>query len=214
MEGKTWGGFYKGRTGDSWSDFLRVAGANATFIEYITGLRSRKVMELGCGPAQVSVFLSYLGFEVTAFDKDEAVLQYARGNNERFLGHVKFLSGDAFHLPFHDDEFDVVFNQGFFEHFSDENIRAIIGESLRVAPNLIFSVPNANYPRQDFGDERLMTKRQWEEILSPFNLVLSLEEGKQTTWETPAQRVVGMFNSFVLKRDIRKPRVYVAAIKR
>ena len=93
------------------------------------------------------------------------------GQNSAYLnGKVIFQIADAHNLPFNNDSFDLCFSQGFFEHFDDEDIIKLIQEQLRVAKVIIFSVPTFWYPIQDFGDERLMKKEEWLEILSQFNI--------------------------------------------
>jgi SAM-dependent methyltransferase len=209
-----WGEFYDDRTRDTWARFIGGVAHNASIIEHVVSLNPRRLLEVGCGPASLSIFLSYLGYAVTGLDRDEKVLATAAERNRVFRGRVTLLAGDAFNLPFEDDAFDVVYNQGFFEHFSDEDIRRLVGECLRVARALVFKVPNANYPRQDFGDERLLTREQWERILSPFELAASFCEGREASWESPFRRLREMLASLVLRKDIRKPRHYVAVVRR
>ena len=52
------------------------------------------------------------------------------------------------------------------EHFDDAAIAALLNEQLRVADSVVFSVPSDHYPRQDVGNERLMSPAAWEQILT------------------------------------------------
>ncbi len=56
-------------------------------------------------------------------------------------------------------------SQGFFEHFQDDEIVALLRQQLRVANHVVFSVPNRAYGRKDRGDERLMTRDEWDAVL-------------------------------------------------
>jgi hypothetical protein len=78
----------------------------------------------------------------------------------------------------------------------------LLNEQLRVAPIVIFSVPNKFYGRRDKGDERLLSKKQWEKILDSFNVTKS-----ENYYVWP---------SFVFKRRIfwLKPTMYLAKLKR
>jgi SAM-dependent methyltransferase len=125
---------------------------------------------VGSGSGALSIFLSHLGYKIISIDDDKGVLNIARQNNAYLNGKVTFQKADAYRLPFKDNSFDLCFSQGFFEHFDDEDIRKLVREQLRVAKVIIFSVPTFWYPRQDFGDERLMEKEDWQEILSQFNI--------------------------------------------
>jgi ubiquinone/menaquinone biosynthesis C-methylase UbiE len=101
---------------------------------------------------------------------------------------VTFKKADAFNLPFDDDSFDVCFSQGFFEHFADDDIRKLLWEQLRVSRKVLFSVPSFWYPRQDFGDERLMKKEDWLRILSEFKVEkASYYSGRKGSEENPSQ---------------------------
>src|SRR4051812_31004212 len=134
------------------------------------------VLEVGVGTGSMSTFLSWLGREVTALDNDPDVLARAEQNNHEFGGrHIDYVIGDAFALPFAPDSFDLAFHQGLLEHFSDAEIEAVLEEQLRVAPVVVFSVPNRAYGCQDHGDERLMDRGAWERILSRFKVAASYD---------------------------------------
>jgi hypothetical protein len=87
-------------------------------------------------------------------------------------GRAKFVYCDAFKLSekFMKNEFDVVYSQGFFEHFSDKKINTLIKEQLIIGKTVIFSVPSNFYPKKDFGNERLLSINEWKEILKDFKV--------------------------------------------
>ena len=166
-----------------WSEYYRQETDVDLYIRNLYGQREflmtliksggKKMLEVGAGTGTMSIFLSHLGKEVTTLDNDPHVLELAKTNQEKFGGRNQLVEGDAFKLPFPDRSFDLVFHQGLLEHFSDDQIHQLLAEHLRVAPTVIFSVPNPNYPRKDFGDERLMSKRRWEELLQPYKIEMS-----------------------------------------
>jgi len=143
------------------------------FLFEINNSGAKKLLEVGTGSGAMSIFLSWLGLDVTGVDIDPKVVDKATTENQQFNGHAHFAVADTFRLPYPDQSFDLIFHQGLFEHFSDTEIHQMLTEQLRVAKRVIFSVPNAWYPTKDFGNERLMTKTQWEHILSPFKLITS-----------------------------------------
>ena len=156
----------------SLSDFLGNLFGQREFLEEIVKLKPTKLLEVGAGSGGLSIFLSQMGFEVTASDRDEAILKIIRENNERFGGRLmRVVLADSFKLPFAGGEFDLVFHQGLLEHFSDLGVKQLIEEQLRVAPQVLFSVPNQNYPRRDLGDERLLNGASWRRILRDFVVV-------------------------------------------
>ncbi len=145
---------------------------NAIFTEKVD-----KLLETGVGGGSMSIFLSYFGLKITAIDNDDEVIKVAKQNNEILKGRIEVIKADAFKLPFPDNSFDLVFHQGFFEHFSDDEISKLLTEQLRVSPSVVFSVPSKYYLSKSLG-ERLMSKEQWESILKNFNVVESNYYGR------------------------------------
>ena len=148
----------------------------------------QNILEVGTGTGNLSIFLSHLGYNVVSVDNDDGVLEIAQHNNANFKGGVTFNKADAFNLPFDDNSFDLCFSQGFVEHFADGDIRKLLREELRVSRKVVFSVPSFWYPRQDFGDERLMKKEDWLRILSEFKLEKASYYGiRKSSEEKPSQ---------------------------
>ena len=56
----------------------------------------------------------------------DALLARARQNGVRVHGRARFVRANAFFLPYPDAMYDVAFSQGFFEHFEDEAIEALL----------------------------------------------------------------------------------------
>lgn len=149
------------------------------FIQKIVSLNPKKILEVGGGSATMSIFLSYLGIDVTAIDIDKKLLKKQEKITKRYNAKINIQYADAFKLPYKKNEFDLVFHQGLLEHFSDKDIYRLLDENLRVAPVVVFSVPNNFYPKKDFGDEHLMSKTYWEKILRDYNLVYSVNYSKK-----------------------------------
>ncbi len=153
--------------------FIENVHVHKEFLARMCEWSHSRVLEVGCGSGTLSVFMSHMGSDVTAVDRDPEILSRAIEASRRLAGNVKFEQADAFRLPFEDKEFDIAFSQGVLEHFSDEDIIKILKEQLRVSKTVFFSVPNRAYNHRDLGNERLMTKQNWEKILSGFNIKIS-----------------------------------------
>ena len=198
---------------DSWDAYYHAADASLPhflgelnthqrFILEVTRRKPQTALEVGCGPARISSFLSWLGLTVTAVDRDAGVLARAAAIASELRAQVRFIQADAFRLPFPDSSFDVSFHQGFLEHFADDQVEKLITEQLRVAHSVVFSVPNSNYPDREFGDERLLSRKQWERVLKPFHVTLS------TNYYRPVRKLLGRI-------AWRKPAImYLARIER
>lgn len=161
----------------------------------------KKILEVGVGTGSMSVFLSFLGLNVVGLDNDKNILKKARILNEKLNGRAKFIWGDAYKLPFGDKAFDVIFSQGLLEHFQDEDIIKLLDEQLRVGKVAVLSVPNKFYPRQDFGDERLLSDEYWQKTLSKkYHLVKSLSYNPLTTAFLKGRIIYKVVNTMFLAK--------------
>jgi SAM-dependent methyltransferase len=143
------------------------------FLSAIYSSGAQTILEVGSGSGGMAIFLSWLGRDITSIDIEPSVVDKAKFENQSLNGRANFMVADGFALPFKEGQFDLAIHQGLLEHFSDADIRALLDEQLKCAKQVLFSVPNQNYMRRDYGNERLMTKSQWEAILSPYHIVVS-----------------------------------------
>ncbi|MBI2052736.1 MAG: class I SAM-dependent methyltransferase [Candidatus Ryanbacteria bacterium] len=167
-----WEQFYSLDTTPSF--FLNNICVHKSFLEAIINQDPKQILEVGVGTGTMSIFLSLLGIECTGADSNKEIVKKAEILNKKLNGRAVFKKADAFYLSFSDHSFDVVFSQGFFEHFADVLILKLLREQLRVGKIVMLSVPNNFYPQKDFGDERLLSKLYWDTLLKThFNLLHS-----------------------------------------
>lgn len=199
---KSWGKFYKNQAG---FDFLvQNANCHLPMFSSILKEKPKKILEVGTGTGAMSVFLSYLGFKVTSLDNDKKVLDKARSLAKDFNGKVEFVFGNGFKMDFKDDSFDLSFHQGLLEHFSDEEIYSLLDEQLRVSGMVVLSVPNNRYPTLDFGNERLLSKDQWDKMLArKYDLVESFEYNPFTKIIFGGRVIRKIFNTMYLAKITR-----------
>lgn len=76
--------------------------------------RELKILEIGCGPGALAESLHrwYPKACITAIDRDSNFISFAQQN----ITDVTFLEGDACHLPFEHDTFDVTISNTVQEH--------------------------------------------------------------------------------------------------
>jgi len=99
-----------------------------------------RVLDLGCGAARDSFYLSGEGFEVTGIDLSFKLLSHSVSSDAcdhicrqfRSLRRPDFLCADFLKLPFKNDSFDAVFAQASLLHVPKKNIAAVINEVNRV----------------------------------------------------------------------------------
>jgi len=149
----------------TWYRHLRNVLHHLPMFGAIRAVRPARVLEVGAGSGSHGIFLSYFGPSVVSVDLSRQLIERCVRHNQRLHGRARFLAMDAFRLAFPDGAFDVAFSQGFFEHFSDGDIARLLAEQSRVARHVVMSVPNRSYGARDFGNERLLTKAEWESLL-------------------------------------------------
>lgn len=98
------------------TDELDVAGLSA--------------LEVGAGRGADSAYLSRLGAKVTVLDFSSEACEQMRGTAARLGAVLDVVQGDATAMPFPDASFDIIFHQGFLEHFEDPGV--VLAEQCRV----------------------------------------------------------------------------------
>lgn len=96
---------------------------------------SARVLDVGCGGGLLANHLARAGLEVHGLDASQDSLNVAQQYDE--TRRVRYLRGDALHLPYDDASFDVVCAMDFLEHVEDP--ARVIREAARVLrPNGLF----------------------------------------------------------------------------
>jgi glycosyltransferase involved in cell wall biosynthesis/Tfp pilus assembly protein PilF len=165
---QSWAQYYERRT--NFDEHVAAPHIRRLLGCIVKSWQGGEVLEVGCGTGFLSIWLSRIGIPVTAIDRDPDLIAGGKAANGALGASVNFMEGDAFTLcdQFEDRQFEIIFHQGVLEHFTDDDIRKLMQQQLQIADKVLFSVPSAFYPQQDFGDERLMTLEEWREILEPF----------------------------------------------
>ena len=159
------------------------------------------VLEVGAGSGRDTLGLVRAGACGVVLDYSPASLALVRARARSQGLAVQLVRADALATPFRDGAFAVVFHQGLLEHFSDEAIYKLLDEQLRVAKFVVLSVPNNLYPKQDFGDERLMSKEEWENLLSKkYQIVESFEYNPFTQIILGGRFIRKIFNTMYLAK--------------
>ncbi|MEP0822585.1 MAG: class I SAM-dependent methyltransferase [Ignavibacterium sp.] len=121
-----------------WEDKQEVAEvySNADRIlrslKGVTRLERARVLEIGAGTGRDSFPLAEAGADVYQLDYSDNSLQILKRLAELRSLPTKVIGGDAFHLPFRDGTFDIVFHQGLLEHFRKPFAELLLKENIRV----------------------------------------------------------------------------------
>ena len=122
--------------------YLEAIPRTGIFIEQYFK-KSRRLLEIAGGSCRDSRHLANAGFDATGSDFDKKTLDYLQ--KVKFKKDIlNYSNEDAFNLTFSDDEFNLVFHNGFFVLFNDdENINKMLKEQERVSSKyVVFFVHN------------------------------------------------------------------------
>lgn len=90
-------------------------------FQYLSKLvpKGARSLEVGCGSAKLSILLAQYGVHVVGLDLSIEALKVAKRNFALVKAQGGLVHGDAFQLPFADEQFNIVFSTGLLEHFRD-----------------------------------------------------------------------------------------------
>jgi ubiquinone/menaquinone biosynthesis C-methylase UbiE len=128
-----------------------------------------QVLDVGCGTGLLATRLAGAGYDVTAVDPSEGMLEFLRG---RAPG-IDSVQGSGAALPFADDTFDLVLSVAVMHHIADpDEVGRALAEMVRVAKpsgrilvwdhnprNPYWTSLMARVP-QDTGNERLIADHE------------------------------------------------------
>ena len=89
-----------------------------------------RILDIGAGPGFLSIILCELGYQVTAADFAETMLEEAKKNAGPFAERICFRAEDAMALSFEDAAFDVILSRNLTWNLPDP--QKAYGEWLRV----------------------------------------------------------------------------------
>lgn len=169
MKGDVWHERYREKYG--FLNYYREVVVRRKLVKMLEEIKGAK-LEVGCGRAIIS---DYIGKNdmVIASDLSKDNVKFAKQKNTHIYD---FVVCDAKALPFREKSFAVVFSQGLYEHFDNDDLGMLLRESRRVCTITIIDIPLEGWklylPFQGGSwGERLLSKEFWLRKLEKFGEV-------------------------------------------
>lgn len=144
---------------ESWSTDLFLA-----IGQLLKDTSHPKILSAGCGRGLIDYWLiQVFGYHVTFLDYSKQCIQNLQ-KNLRSLNRSSYALSQSsiFHIPFPDNSFDLVWNEGVLEHFSKEEFSQSVSEMCRVSRKyVLIDVPNANCKPYVLAKEWLEEHKLW-----------------------------------------------------
>ena len=92
----------------------------------------QKIIEVGCGTGRISLRTAKEGSHVTVIDSSDQALGVAKKIFASDCAPFRACQSSIFNIPFRANTFDVVWNAGVIEHFTDEERHLALAEMARI----------------------------------------------------------------------------------
>lgn len=128
---------------DNWNDIWRKS-TNIPEWDYLSQIIFRilcyeigiidklKIGEMGCGTGRISLKLAKKGADVVLLDNSPNALEISKKFFRKAAVPIHFCQASLFNIPIGDSYFDIIWNAGVLEHFSQEKQLTALAEMARV----------------------------------------------------------------------------------
>ncbi len=179
-----------------WAKIVEPENPNAAYLERPprdlpnTGERPREILleivgsrtihghtalDLCCGKGINSIYLAREHYEVTGLDRSAEEVKEAVERSEELSHRVRFVRGEQTSLPFVDDAFDLVFDEGCYRRSGHGNGPEYIREVHRVLKKKGWYLFNALGSRNDPSPQNF-TRAQIKETFHPLFEVKKIDQ--------------------------------------
>jgi 2-polyprenyl-3-methyl-5-hydroxy-6-metoxy-1,4-benzoquinol methylase len=135
-----------------------------TTLKSMGQVKNKKILNVGSGTGLADAYLAQNGAKVTLLDISEKSIKFSKKYFKHKGLKADFVIGDAFKMPFASEEFDIVWNSGVIEHFSDHEKIIMVSEMwkrVKRGGKLIIHAPNVFDLPFQIATLILKMRRKW-----------------------------------------------------
>jgi len=125
--------------------------------------KDEKILEIGCGSGETSLFLAKYGRIASAMDFSQNVIRIVNRASE-FTGYrcETYCMDATKPFPFEEKEFDVIFQAGLLEHFTKKEQVFLLKNWKKHCKKMISLVPNAHSIAYRYGKYLMEKRGEWQ----------------------------------------------------
>lgn len=156
---------------------------NQFILSQMGDLKGKKILDLGCGASETSVYFALRGADVFCCDIAEELLKVGQALARKYNVTLKSYAASCSQLPFQDNTFDIVYGNGVLHHVDLLPAAAEIQRVLKPAGRAFFIEPLPYNPLINVYRKMAQALRTEDETPLRYSQIRSLKK-YFTTLET------------------------------
>jgi len=115
---KVWDDFWRNHEASEWDSISQLVFN--VLLKEIFDFKNKKILEAGSGSGRISLKVAEKGAKVFLLDYSESAVTLSKRNSSKKKIKSEIVRASIFNIPFKENVFDIVWNAGVLEHFSEE----------------------------------------------------------------------------------------------